>query len=74
MRTHAKGSKSTTKLAGRWSLATWGFVINGEWIEKGSMGWFGMSSDDKDNWPEITADILKSIRDDQYVTVVDCHI
>lgn len=44
------------------------------WHEKGRMGWWGMSSDEKDDWPEQFMSLFKLIRDDQWVVIVDCHI
>jgi hypothetical protein len=45
----------------------------GEWIEKGEMGWWGMSSNEKDNWREIALGVFEKYAD--YLVVgVDCHI
>lgn len=45
----------------------------GEWIEKGRMGWWACVSDEKDNWPEIESQVLGKYPDHK-VVVVDCHI
>lgn len=45
----------------------------GEWVEKGRMGWWACVSDEKDDWPEIETKVLAKYHD-YTVTVVDCHI
>jgi hypothetical protein len=47
----------------------------GEWIEKGEMGWFGMASNEKDegDWAEQSKAILEQYSD-CIAVVVDCHI
>lgn len=53
-----------------------GYVKDGRWVERGEMGWFATVSDEQD--PEVWArhynEMLESLRPDQWVTVVDCHI
>lgn len=56
------------------SLSTWAVVKDGEWIEKGEMGWWGVSFNEVDDWQAQLQSILDSIREDQHVTIVDCHI
>lgn len=49
----------------------------GEWIERGSMGWGGMVSDEKQkaSWSEEVLKLYaKFVGRGLYVTVVDCHI
>lgn len=53
---------------------TFAILKDGEWIEKGRMGWWACVSDEKENWSEIRQKVWASIREDQWVTVVDCHI
>lgn len=51
--------------------------VNGEWQEKGEMGWFGCSSDtpeDNRNWNENFYDKFIKGNETCYVTLVDCHI
>lgn len=55
-------------------ISSWAVVMDGQWFEKGAMGWFGMSSDNKANWEDHFNDLFGLIRDDQWVAVVDCHI
>ncbi len=60
------------------SFTTYALVTpDGEWHEKGQMGWFGMSSDtgeDEDKWVEGFADLIKSCDENYYAVMVDCHI
>jgi hypothetical protein len=49
-------------------------VVDGEWFEKGSMGWWGMVSDEKDDWNETFHDILSKLPEDSEVTLIDFHI
>lgn len=54
-------------------LSGWAIVKDGEWIESGSMRGWGMSSDNKDpkEWSKIIGEILSTVRDDQYIAIVD---
>lgn len=47
-----------------------------QWFEKGRMGWFACVHNEKDSqdWESELARLLADVRDDQYLTVVDCHI
>jgi hypothetical protein len=47
----------------------------GEWIEKGQMGWFGMSNDKvtKDEW-ETAVETIFDEYPDHLIVAVDCHI
>ena len=53
-----------------------GVVINGEWIERGSMGMFAVVTDEKDKaeWHKQFDRILKSLKPHDIITVVDFHI
>lgn len=62
-------------LRGRaWQPLAW--LKDGEWVERGSMGWFGIVSDEEDYvvWDKRCREIWDSIPDDTMVTLVDCHI
>lgn len=49
--------------------------LEGNWHEKGSMGWWGMVIDEQEDWGKVTfKDLLSKIEPDHFVTVVDCHI
>ena len=55
--------------------------IDGNWIEKGKVGWFGCVSDEKTEgeWSSINKEIVERLTTDEYlqdlkVTILDCHI
>lgn len=50
---------------------------DGKWFEKGEMGWFGCSSNNKKEtiWKEDSLNILENFNSDDFrVVLVDCHI
>ena len=49
---------------------------DGEWHEKGEIGWFACVANEKseDDWKREFMEFLKTLRSDVKVTVVDCHI
>lgn len=49
---------------------------DGEWHEKGEMGWFGLSSNEKDSkeWENICKGIFSKYAEEYLAVVVDCHI
>lgn len=55
-------------------LGTWAVVLDNQWFEHGEMGWWGMSSNDKHNWDHHFNELFEIIKEDQFVSVVDCHI
>jgi len=58
------------------SVATFAVLKDGMWYEKGSMGWFGIATNEKDenDWNEEFDQLLADLSDDTLLTVVDCHI
>jgi len=56
--------------------ATFAFLYNGEWIERGQMGWWGIVSNEstEEDWFASVKKIYDAIPEDHYLTVVDCHI
>ena len=48
-------------------------IPTGEWCEKGEMGWFGMSSNEKSNWTVRAEKILEQYKD-CFVIGCDLHI
>lgn len=48
--------------------------LEGRWLEKGEMGWFAVVSDEKEDWPEEQAEILRGLPKDAWLTLIDCHI
>ena len=60
----------------RSAITTFAIVKDGEWYERGKMGWWGMVSDEKEDeaWDKEFSDLLDSLPDDTLLSVVDCHI
>jgi hypothetical protein len=58
-----------------WGIAPYSILHEGEWIEKGSMGWFGQSDDkvDDDEWDREFMKAIKNMDPETYITMVDCH-
>ena len=58
------------------AVSTFAMVKDGEWHEKGTMGWFGMSVNDKEQteWSNELLGALKDLPDDTLLAVYDCHI
>lgn len=57
--------------------APYAFVTpDGEWVERGEMGWFGTASNemDEDEWDARFREYLKTLGKDVVLTVVDCHV
>lgn len=55
---------------------TFAVVKNGEWYEKGDMGWWGIVKDEKEqgDWNKEFEKLLEDVSDDTELTIVDCHI
>ena len=51
-------------------------ILDGVWYEKGKMGWWGMTSNEKDKevWDKEVAKLLETLPQDSYVYNVDFHI
>ena len=64
-----------------WSAAAspitcFAFVHDGKWHERGEMGWWACVSNEKGagDWQPAVDAMLASLRPDQWITCVDCHI
>lgn len=57
-------------------VSTYAILKDGEWIQKGEMGWFGISNNEitPEEWDEKYMTLLKELPDDTLLTIVDCHI
>lgn len=59
-------------------FSTFAVLKDGEWFEKGEMGWFGMSSEsgeESKKWDDEFFELfIKDLSDKALLTVVDCHI
>lgn len=72
-----KEDTKETYLRRQGSLAPFAVLDNGEWYERGSMGWWGVVSDENDDWDkEFEAILAKWVKEnkDMELTLVDCHI
>ena len=51
-------------------------VKDGEWYEKGSMGWWGTVSneEDQETWNAKVTEMINALPADTLLTLVDCHI
>lgn len=58
------------------ALSTFAILMNGEWYEKGEMGWFGMAHNEmsEDEWLKKFNELLMSLPNDTLISVYDCHI
>jgi len=57
-------------------LGFFAYLRKGQWVEKGDMGWWGVVSNEKQpvEWAVEQARIKASLKPDEWLTVVDCHI
>ncbi len=49
-------------------------VVDGEWFEKGKMGWWGITTDENENWKDVFNEIIAKLPADSEVILVDFHI
>ena len=58
------------------ACTTFAVLKDGQWYERGEMGWWGMVSDEKDRdvWNTKVSELIDSLDDDTLITIVDCHI
>ena len=58
------------------ALSTFAYVKDGEWYEKGTMGWWAVVSDPKacEDWDKQFHEAFEALPDDTLLTLVDCHI
>ena len=55
---------------------TFAVLKDGKWYEKGKMGWWGITTDEKpdDTWNDEFQKLIQDLPDDTLLTLVDCHI
>jgi hypothetical protein len=58
------------------AIQTFAVLKDEKWHERGSMGWWGAVSDEKDMeaWEREFAALIKGLPDDTLLSVYDCHI
>jgi len=50
------------------------FVHRRKWYAKAKMWWWGLTHDEDKNWDKKFKKLWKKVKDDELITVVDCHI
>lgn len=57
-------------------IRTFAILKNGEWYERGEMGWWGAVSNEKDEqaWDQEFTKLLMGLPEDTLLSVYDCHI
>ena len=70
------GKEKFIESAGEDAMVPYALVKDRKWYEKGEMGWFGMSSNEKDEekWQVEVSKLLVECDDDDMIYLVDCHI
>lgn len=69
------GSLSVTDwIAAAPAITSFAVVKDGNWYENGKMGWWACVSDEDPNWDQRFIELFASLRPDQFVSIVDCHI
>lgn len=58
------------------AITTYAFIHEGQWVERGEMGWFGVSSGDMDQeeWNAKFNELIDQQPETACLTVVDCHV
>jgi len=58
------------------AVSSFALLVNGEWYERGEMGWFGMASNEKDedDWYKFVAQQLNAASETTPIAVYDLHI
>jgi hypothetical protein len=62
--------------ARRSRVVTFAVLYNGNWYQRGEMGWWGMVANEKDKneWENQFYELLESLPEDTLLSVYDCHI
>jgi hypothetical protein len=70
------GDTKESYIARRTSFSTFAVLKDGEWYERGRMGWWACVSDEKDTdvWETEFQKLIEEASDDTWFAVVDCHI
>jgi hypothetical protein len=64
------------KQAGDGASVPFAMIKDGKWYERGEMGWFGTSRNEKDaeTWGSIYHNLIKDVPEDSLLVAVDMHI
>ncbi len=69
----AEGQTIDEWIAAAPPISSWGVVMDDQWFEQASMGWWGSHSEKQPDWEDSFTKLFETIRPDQWVSVVDCH-
>jgi hypothetical protein len=56
------------------TLVPYAIIHDGQWLARGTMGWFACSYDEQDGWEAKATALLRSLPPETLLTLVDCHI
>lgn len=72
----AASKESYVERAGNRATVLFAALKDGQWVERGEMGWWGCVSDEKDRneWDKSFNEMLDALPEDSWLTIVDCHI
>ncbi len=68
------GKDAYIESARKTAINTFAVVKDGEWFEKGNMGWFACVTNENKQWPDEFESLLTGVPDDEILTLLDCHI
>lgn len=55
-------------------ICTFAVLKDGEWYERGKMGWWAIVSDEDAEWEVKQKELIASLPDDAFISIYDCHI
>lgn len=61
----------------KYPISTYAFIDrNGDWSGSGDMGWFAISTNDKEEraWNDEMQTMMNEVQDNDFIVAVDCHI
>jgi len=72
----SKGDSEESYIKDCSEITTFAFLKDGEWYEKGEMGWFACVSNEKDpaQWSNDFNKMLSDLPEDTLLSLYDCHI
>jgi hypothetical protein len=62
--------------AARASFVPYAVIKDGQWHQKGEMGWFGVSNNEvsKSKWTAQVANMINELPEETLISIYDCHI
>lgn len=55
-------------------LVTFALLKDGKWFERGEMGWWGVVSDENNEWDNELKKLVKGLPEETLISIYDCHI